>query len=79
MEMEGPPLWVWAIVVGAIIASKFIYRWQMTKKLSKDTKYSDQPTNRIRGNSATLKNGRLIDHKYVPKWHIFDSWKKSRT
>jgi hypothetical protein len=61
--MEGPPLWVWAIVVGSVIAAKFIYRWKLTKELSKDTKYSDQSTNRIKGNSASMKNGRIIDHK----------------
>ena len=77
MKMEGPPLWVWAVVVGTIIAAKFIYRWKLTKELSKDTKYSGQSFNRIKGNSAYMKNGRIISHKYVPKWHIFDSWKKS--
>lgn len=61
--MEGPPMWVWAIIVGTIIAAKFIYRWQMTKELSKDTKYSDMSFNRAKGNSASLKNGRIIDHK----------------
>ena len=34
--MENPPLWVWAIIVGAIIASKFIYRWQATKQFAKE-------------------------------------------
>ncbi len=61
--MEGPPLWVWAIIVGTIIAAKFIYRWQMTKELSKDTKYSDMSFNRAKRNSASMKNGRIIDHK----------------
>ena len=65
--MEGPPLWVWAIIIGIIIAGKFIYRWKQSKELSKDTKYNDQSINRIKGNSATLKNGRLIDHKYNPQ------------
>lgn len=65
--MEGSPLWVWAIVVGGIIAAKFIYRWKLAKELSKDTKYSDQSTNRIKGNSASMKSGRIIDHKYDPQ------------
>ena len=34
--MENPPLWVWGIIVGAIIASKFIYRWQATKYFAKE-------------------------------------------
>jgi hypothetical protein len=63
IEMEGHPLWVRAIVVGTIISAKFNYRWQITKQLSKDTKYSDQSINRIKGNSASIKNGRLIYHK----------------
>jgi hypothetical protein len=67
MKMEGPPLWVWAIIVGAIIAAKFIYRWKLTKDLSKDTKYSSQSSNRIKENSASIKNGRIISHKYDPQ------------
>ena len=43
--MEGPPLWVWAIVIEVIIAAKFAYRWKLTKELSKDTKYSNQTSN----------------------------------
>jgi hypothetical protein len=65
--MESPPLWVWAIVVGVIIAGTFIYRWQRVKELSKDTKYIDQSINKIKGNSSTTKNGRLINHKYNPQ------------
>jgi len=34
--LENPPLWVWAIIVGAIIASKFIYRWLATKQFAKE-------------------------------------------
>lgn len=34
--MESLPLWVWAIIVGAIIASKFIYGWQTTKQFAKE-------------------------------------------
>jgi hypothetical protein len=34
--MENPPLWVWAIVVGLIIAGKFAYRWKTTKQLAKE-------------------------------------------
>jgi len=32
--MENPPLWVWAIVVSIIIASKFIYRWKATNQIA---------------------------------------------
>jgi hypothetical protein len=35
-RLENPPLWVWAIIAGAIIASKFIYRWQSTKYFAKE-------------------------------------------
>jgi hypothetical protein len=34
MAFESPPLWVWAILVGVLIASKFIYRWRVTKELA---------------------------------------------
>ncbi|MGC1133627.1 MAG: hypothetical protein WA941_12455 [Nitrososphaeraceae archaeon] len=65
--MEGPPLWVWAIVVGTIIAGKFIYRWKLTNELSKDTKYSDQSFNKVKGDWTPVKKGRVADHKYDPQ------------
>ncbi len=34
MAFESPPLWVWGIIVGVLIASKFIYRWRVTKELA---------------------------------------------
>ena len=34
LTFESPPLWVWAIIVGAIIAGKFAYRWRATKALA---------------------------------------------
>jgi hypothetical protein len=37
MAFESPPLWVWAIVVGVLIASKFIYRWRATKELAHES------------------------------------------
>ena len=46
--MEGPPLWVWAIIVGLIVASKFVYRWKLTKVLAKSTKQSDKPFSRTK-------------------------------
>jgi len=55
--MEGPPLWVWAIVVGTIVAGKFIYRWKLTNELSKDTKYTDQSFNKIKGDLRPMKKG----------------------
>jgi hypothetical protein len=38
MAFEGPPLWVWAIIVGVLIASKFIYRWRVTKELAGESR-----------------------------------------
>ena len=35
-EMENPPLWVWAIVVGLIITGKYTYRWKTTRQLAKE-------------------------------------------
>jgi hypothetical protein len=37
MAVENPPLWVWAVIIGVIIAAKFIYRWHATKQLAKQT------------------------------------------
>ena len=37
MAVENPPLWVWAVIVGAIIAGKLIYRWYTTKQLAKES------------------------------------------
>ena len=34
MAFESPPLWVWAIIVGVLIAGKFIYRWRVTEELA---------------------------------------------
>jgi hypothetical protein len=39
--MENPPLWVWAIVVGLIIAGKFAYRWKTTKHLAKEMEQNE--------------------------------------
>jgi hypothetical protein len=64
MLMEGPPLWVWAIIVGIIIASKFIYRWTMTKKLAKNTRQNNQPFSRIKGDGTDKK---ITGHKYDPQ------------
>lgn len=40
--MENPPLWVWAIVVGLIIAGKYAYRWKTTKQLAKEIERRDK-------------------------------------
>ena len=37
MAFESPPLWVWGIIVGVLIASKFIYRWRVTKELAHES------------------------------------------
>jgi hypothetical protein len=37
MAFESPPLWVWAIIIGVLIASKFIYRWRATKELARES------------------------------------------
>jgi hypothetical protein len=33
--MEGPPLWVWALIIGAVIAAKFALRWSRIRRLSR--------------------------------------------
>jgi hypothetical protein len=37
MAFESPPLWVWGIIVGIMIAGKFIYRWQASKELARES------------------------------------------
>ena len=38
MPFESLPLWVWAVIVGLIIAAKLSYRWIITKQLARDKK-----------------------------------------
>jgi membrane-bound lytic murein transglycosylase len=52
--LENPPLWVWAIIVGAIIASKFIYRWQSTKYFAKEAE--EKSRRRINPNDDKTKD-----------------------
>jgi hypothetical protein len=33
--MEYPPLWIWAIIIGIIIGTKLIIRWQATMQISR--------------------------------------------
>lgn len=35
-RVEGPPLWIWAVIVGAIILAKFTLRWSGLKRLARD-------------------------------------------
>jgi hypothetical protein len=75
--LENPPLWIWGVIVGAIIASKFIYRWQATKYFAKEAEErrrkieSDHKTTKkhLRNNdiydninNSNAKN--VISHKY---------------
>ncbi len=75
--MENPPLWVWAIVVGLIIAGKFAYRWKTTKQLAKemeqrssskamvDKKNNNNNTESISNIRTTISN-KYSRHKYSP-------------
>jgi hypothetical protein len=35
-RVESPPLWVWAVIVGAIIVAKFTLRWSRLKQLARE-------------------------------------------
>jgi hypothetical protein len=35
-KVESPPLWVWAIIVGAIVVAKFTLRWSRLKQLARE-------------------------------------------
>ena len=80
--MENPPLWVWAIIVGAIIASKFIYRWQSTKYFAKeaeekssrrinpnDDKTKDIQNNNFCGNVNSRHSANIGAHKYSLRYY----------
>jgi hypothetical protein len=82
-RLENPPLWVWAIIVGAIIASKFIYRWQSTKYFAKDAeqrrreinsanKIKDLMNNDFYGNISKRSNTNTGAHKYSPRRYYKD-------
>jgi hypothetical protein len=34
--VENPPLWIWAVIVAALIASKFLWRWSMLRGLARE-------------------------------------------
>jgi phosphate/sulfate permease len=34
MIVHNPPLWVWAIIIAAIVIGKFAYRWTIIKELA---------------------------------------------
>jgi len=37
MVFANPPLWIWAIVVGVLVAGKFAYRWRVTKVIARES------------------------------------------
>jgi hypothetical protein len=77
-RMENPPLWVWAIIVGVIIAGKFIYRWQATKKFATEDKIksSDKIIDSSKGFNDEMKDSNNFSnaryHKYSPKFYYKD-------
>ena len=85
--MENPPLGVWAIIIGAIIASKFIYRWYATKQFAKEDQErrirkikSDDKTRDLRNNNDSYGNNinrsyyttNITFHKYSPRRFYID-------
>jgi hypothetical protein len=84
--LENPPLWVWAIIVGAIIASKFVYRWQATKQFAKEdqerirmkincdekTKDLISSNNGLYGNINRRYSANIGAHKYSPRRYYKD-------
>ena len=71
--MENPPLWVWAIIVGAIIAGKFIYRWQATKQFTKEQERTKEFTNNDSyANIDRRHSTNIRAHKYSPKSYYKD-------
>ena len=86
--MEYPPLWVWAIVVGIIIATKLILRWQATKEIAKEAINRPSTNDEIkdanlddfhRNSSTKIRN--IRSYKYGPFRLYrggFVTWKKRR-
>jgi hypothetical protein len=76
--MENPPLWVWGIIVGAVIAGKFIYRWQTTKQFAKEDKIKadDKIKDSSKGFDNNIKNTNAFrnsrGHKYGLKYYYKD-------
>jgi hypothetical protein len=83
--LENPPLWVWAIIVGAIIASKFIYRWQSTKYFAKEAEEKsrrrinpnhdntkDMQNSNFYGNVNKKYSASIRAHKYSPRRYYKD-------
>ena len=84
--MEYPPLWIWAIIVGIIIATKLVLRWQATKQtvnnasdryISNNEK-KDSTLDTLDRNSST-KARNIKSYKYG-QFRLyrggFDTWKK---
>jgi hypothetical protein len=83
-RLENPPLWVWAIIVGAIIASKFIYRWHSTKYFAKEAEQRRREindsanktkgimNNHFYGNISKRSNTNTGAHKYSPRRYYKD-------
>ena len=78
--MENPPLWIWAVIVGGIIAGKFIYRWQLTKHFAKedqerihpDDKTKDLKNNDLYGSNNKGYAANMGSHKYNPRRYYKD-------
>ena len=92
--MENPPLWVWAIIVGGIIVSKFIYRWQSTKYFAKESEEgkrrrinADDKTKDLRNNEDFYNDinnrctSNISGHKYSTRHYYKDYFaiKKKKT
>jgi hypothetical protein len=63
-SLEYPPLWVWGIIVGIIIGSKFIYRWQATKSFAKEAEQRRRRRRKIESDDKTkdLRNNDFYDN-----------------
>ena len=66
--MENPPLWVWGIVVGLMIAGKFAYRWKTTKQLAKEMgqRSSSKAMVDNRDKNSNNNTRTSMSHKYSP-------------
>jgi hypothetical protein len=59
--MGNPALWVWAIVVGLIIAGKYAYRWKTTKQFAKEMEQKEDSSKGMTNSNVKNNNNTESD------------------
>jgi hypothetical protein len=81
--MEYPPLWIWAIIIGIIIGTKFVIRWNATKLISrKHIDYHNQNAgieSRIKKDSENYNSNKKVRNIRSYKYGPFRLYKRRLT